>query len=85
SVRSAMEMYWADNAEYPDYSIDSWDDLDNELDTVELPELDDLDNFSYEDPNAGDDDEGKEYKIETTNDSTGTTFTITQDEVEDDS
>ncbi|MFW5984951.1 MAG: type II secretion system protein [Halanaerobiaceae bacterium] len=91
SIRSNMEMYWTDNAGYPAESdVTSWGELDSELDTVELPDLENVTNFSYATDTEVADKDGNsledggsaitfDYEISFENDTTGTEFVITED------
>ncbi|MFW6278617.1 MAG: type II secretion system protein [Bacillota bacterium] len=91
SIRSNMEMYWTDNAGYPAESdVTSWEELDSELDTVELPDLENVTNFSYATDTEVNDKDGNsledgnsaitfDYEISFENDTTGTEFVITED------
>lgn len=91
SIRSNMEMYWTDNAGYPAESdVTSWEELDSELDTVELPDLENVTNFSYATDTEVADKDGNsledggsaitfDYEISFENDTTGTEFVITED------
>jgi len=78
TIRSAMEMYYAEEGEYPD--ADTYSNLDTALDYVELPDLEDMGTFSYS-INNGDND----YTIEITNDGVSgdeNTVKITRDDTE---
>jgi len=67
TIRSAMEMYRTENAEYPDFDdIDSYNELDDELMFAELPDLEGHDGsespgFTYDSNGNGG------YSIEITN------------------
>jgi len=78
TIRSAMEMYSAENGNYPKKSdvSDNYDNLDDQLDTVELPNISDvMSAFTYTGDSDGDG-TNDDYKITIKSSATGTTYTI---------
>ncbi|SDC03609.1 MULTISPECIES: type II secretion system protein [unclassified Candidatus Frackibacter] len=81
TIRSAMEMYNAENGNYPasvsgSTAKDKYNDLDITLDTVELPDISDvMSTFTYTGDSDGDG-TNDDYKITIKSSATETTYTI---------
>jgi len=91
SIRSAMEMYYAEYGDYPGSSLagvdgepGDWDALTNILDEyVEFSDLDNYDDTSETFYSYSGSTTDSSYTIKLTNDATGTVFTITPGGVSD--
>jgi len=88
TIRLAMEMFRTEYGDHPDdadinetTAPTTYDELDDLLDTVELPNLNGLTRDSTDDFSYALDTASNEFEITLENKLTSTTFTITEDNV----